>query len=295
MGRRPKGGGGGEVGEELSAPGPGSPAGAADGEAETVSPDYDPVTQLRLGGAAGPSPHPPTDARFALPQHELVTRLRFDDAAGPSPHPRTDVRFALPKGARAPSQPVTQTALRRSPPPDVPNRPRMVAAPEDLVRYGPGVPAAPPGARVEPTAARASRGAPPAPAHRRTRVRQVLGAALAVILLALSGVLFYQRFHHVPLQVTHVAIVGSGGAGCTVAVAGQISTNGASGMITYQWLFPVGPPVTRQQSVSANQHLVNVQVTVEGSGNGLALQRVWLQVLNPGRLTAWKDIVVRCR
>ena len=116
----------------------------------------------------------------------------------------------------------------------------------------------------------------------------------AVILLAASGVLFYVRFHHPPLQVTRVAIVRSGRAGCTVTVAGQISTNGAAGMITYQWLFPVGSPLTRHQSVSAGQHSVNVQVTVEGSGNGTASQRVWLQVLHPDRRIASKDILVRC-
>jgi hypothetical protein len=125
-------------------------------------------------------------------------------------------------------------------------------------------------------------------------VRPVLGAALAVILLAASGVVFYLRFHHPPLQVTRVAIVRSGHAACTVAVAGRISTNGTAGMITYQWLFPVGPSLTRQQSVSAGQHSVNAQVKVEGSGNGMALQRVWLQVLQPGRRAASKDILIRC-
>lgn len=288
--------------EEPSARGPGSSAGAADGEAETVSPDYEPVTQLRLGDAAGASLQSATDARFALPQHELVTRLRFDDVAGPSSQPATDARFALPKGAaalsqpaRAPSQPETQTALRRSPSPDVPNRPRMVPAPEDLVRYGPGVPAAPPGARLGPTAAQASRGAYPAPAHRRILVRQVFGAALAVILLAAGGVVLYLRFHHPPLQVTRVAIVRSGQAGCRVAVAGQINTTGTAGTITYQWLFPTGSPLTRYQPVSAGQHSVNVQVTVEGSGKGMASQRVLLQVLQPGRRSASKDIVVHCQ
>jgi len=254
----------GEVGEELSAPGAGSPAGAADGEAGTVSPE--PVTRLRLRGAAAPQ----SDSTI-------------------------DARFALPKRARASVQPETQTVLPRVPPANVPVRPRTVAAPEDLVRYGPGVPAAPSGARVQLTAERAFRGGPPSSGHRRARVGLVLGSALAVILLAASGVLFYVRFHHPPLQVTRVAIVHSGrAAGCTVAVAGQISTNGTAGMITYQWLFPVGPPLTRHQSVRADQRSVNVQVTVEGSGNGVASQRVWLQVLHPGRRIASKDILVTC-
>lgn len=292
MGRGLKGGG--NVGEEPSARGPGSPGGAADSEAETVGPDYEPVTRLRLGDAAGPPSQPGTDARFALPQQELVTRLRFGDAAGPSAQPRTDARFALPIGARAPSQPETHTALPRVPAPVLPDRPRVLAAPEDLVRYGPGVPAAPPGARAEPVAARAWQSGPTAPAHRRARVRQILGAALAVILLAACGIVFYLRFHHPALQVTRAAIVRSGHAGCAVAVAGRISTNGASGMITYQWLFPAGTSLTRRQLVSAGQRSVNVQVTVEGNGHGLASQRVLLQVLYPGWRTASRRILVSC-
>lgn len=254
------------MGEELSAPGPGSLAGATNGEAETVGSGDEPVTRLRVGAAAGPQSQPSTDARFALP-----------------------------KGARASAHPVTQTALPRLPPPDVPVRGRIAAAPEDLVRYGPGVHAAPPGARVEPRASQAWRGGTLAPAPRRARVRQVLGTALAVVLLAASGVLFYLRFHHAPLQVTRVAIVHAGGAGCTVALAGQIATNGASGTMTYRWLFPVGAPLALHQSVSAGQHAVNVRVTVEGSGHGVALQKVWLQVLRPGRRATSKDVVVRCQ
>lgn len=251
------------MGEELPASGPGSPAGPADGDAGTVGRDHEPVTL-------------------------------FGYAAGPLPHPPTETGLTPPNGGMASVQPVTQTALPRLPPADPAVRPRLVAAPEDLVRYGPGVPAAPPAARAEPTAARAWHGEPPAPARRHARVRQVLGAALAVILLAASGVLFYLRFHHSPFQVTRVAIVAAGRAGCAVAVAGQISTNGASGTATYQWLFPIGPPVTLHQPVSAGQRAVNVKVTVEGSGNGVALQTVRLQVLHPGRRAVSKNVLVRC-
>jgi hypothetical protein len=165
--------------------------------------------------------------------------------------------------------------------------------PENLVRCGPGVPAAPPGARAGLTAERTWR-AGPAPPARRARVRQALGFALTVILLAASGVLFYLRFHHPPLQVTRVAIVRSERAGCTVGVAGQIGTDGAAGKIVYQWLFPVGSPLTMHQPVSAGQRTVNVQVTIEGSGYGMASQRVWLRVLEPGRRAASKDVLVSC-
>src|SRR5262249_8281268 len=156
----------------------------------------------------------------------------------------------------------------------------------NMVRYGPGVPAAPPAARAELKAERAWRGSPTAPRSRGARLRRILGYALTVILLAASGVLFYLRFHHAPLDVTRVAIMGSGGAACRVTVSGQISTNGGPGTLTYQWLFPVGPPVTLHQSVSAGQTTVHVQVMVDGSGHGTAPQRIRLRVLHPERRAA---------
>ena len=216
-------------------------------------------------------------------------------AAGSPSHPPTDPRFALPKGARASAPPVTQTALPRSPPSDLPVRSRPVAAPEDLVRYGPGIPAAPSGARVEPAAARAWRGGPPEPAHRRTWVGLVLGSALTVILLAASGVLFYVRFHHPPLQVTRVAIVHSGRAGCTVAVGPPDQHQRGFWDAHLSMAVPRRVATDAALLVSAGQHSVNVQVTVEGSGNGTALQRVWLRVLHPDRRIASKDILVRCQ
>jgi len=115
-----------------------------------------------------------------------------------------------------------------------------------------------------------------------------------VILLAASGVLFYLRFHHAPLDVTRAAIVRSGGAACKVTVSGQISTNGGAGTVTYQWLFPVGPPQTLQQSVSAGQSAVDVKLSVDGSGHGMASQRISLQVLRPDRRIASKYIVLSC-
>jgi hypothetical protein len=253
------------VGEGLSAPGPESPAGAAGDEAGAVIPRREPVIEPMLGNAAELPSHPPTE-----------------------------VGLTLPNRAMAPVQPVTESALPRARPAGAPVQPLIVPAPENLVRYGPGVPAATPGARVELTAERAWRDGPPAPARRRPRLRQVLGSVLTVILLAVSGVLFYLRFHNPPLHVTGAAIVRSGRAGCRVTVTGQISTNGGPGAVTYQWLFPIGPPLTLHQSVSAGQRAVNVQVTVDGSGHGKASQLVWLQVLRPDRRTASKSVLVSC-
>jgi hypothetical protein len=113
-------------------------------------------------------------------------------------------------------------------------------------------------------------------------------------LLAASGVLLYLRFHHVPLQVTGAEIVGSGSTACRLTVNGQITTNGGQGTVTYRWLFPTGRSSTLHQSVSAGQSTVDVRATVIGNGHGMAPQRVWLQVLDPGQRTASEYILIRC-
>jgi hypothetical protein len=192
-----------------------------------------------------------------------------------------------------PSHPPAEVA---SEPAGAPVEQAVAAAPADLVRYGPGVPAGQAAASAGLTAEQIWRGdtGTPGPRRRRRRLGQVLGWALTVILLAASGVLLYQRFHHVPLQVTNVAITGSGSTACNVRVTGQLTTNGGQGTVTYQWLFSTGPPSTEQQSVSAGQSTVHVQVTVEGYGHGMAPQRVWLRVLQPDQGTVSKYVLIRC-
>jgi hypothetical protein len=215
------------------------------------------------------------DPWTVVPEHEPVTRQRLGDAAGLPPHPPIEAE-AQPAGA--------------------PAEPLVTAAPGDLViRYGPGVPAGPMAASSGLTAEHIWRGAGrPGPRRRHARLGQILGWALTVILLAASGVLLYLRFHDAPLQDTGIAIVGSEGPGCRVTVTGQITTNGGQGTLTYEWLFPTGPPSTLHQSVSAGQSTVDVQAMVIGSGHGMAPQRVWLRVLQPVRRTASKSILIRC-
>ena len=136
-------------------------------------------------------------------------------------------------------------------------------------------------------------GGTPGPRRRRSRLGQILGWALTVILLAASGVLFYLRFHHVPLQDTGVAIVGRGVPRAGLPLPAR-SRPTAAGNLTYQWLFPTGPPSTLHQSVSAGQSTVDVQARVIGGGYGTAPQRVWLRVLQPVRRTASEYILIRC-
>jgi hypothetical protein len=234
------------------------------------------------------------EAGRVVPGREPVTRPRPGDVAGLPSNLPTGVMWPQSNDAVASGQPVTKSAPPRSRPTDMSVQSPIAAVPGDMVRYGPGVPAAPPAAGAALKTERAWRRGPTAPRNRGARLRRILGYALTVILLAASGVLFYLRFHHAPLDVTRVAIVRSGDAACRVTVRGQISTNGGPGMVTYQWLFPVGPPVTLHQSVSAGQTTVDVQVMVDGSGHGTAPQRIWLRVLRPERRAASEYVLVSC-
>jgi hypothetical protein len=168
--------------------------------------------------------------------------------------------------------------------------------PQDLVRYGPGVP--PSEASPGLTAEHVWRtGRPDKPHRRPPRLRRLLGSALTVALLAASGVVLYLRFHHAPFHVTAAKITQQTPNDCGVDVTGRIDTNGAAGTVSYQWVFRPDPhpPKPLSQSVVAGQHALFVTVAVEGSGHGSASQNVTLQVLGPDRAADSTTVKVSCR
>jgi len=174
------------------------------------------------------------------------------------------------------------------------------AAPGGLTRYGPGVPATP--AASAPHAAeriwrsghadQSSR----RPSRRPGRWRSRAGTALTVILLAASAVVLFMRFHHAPFHVTGVAIAPPTRNGCGVDVTAEVSTNGAAGTVSYQWLFrPEGQaPQPLSKPVAAGQNAVYVTVAVQGSGHGTASRTVTLQVLGPDVRSASIPVTLRC-
>lgn len=203
-------------------------------------------------------------------------------------------------------------------------------APTDVVRRGPGVPAAPPGGQTEQTPEHAWRvgrapeivrygPGPPAtrPAgqaeltaghiwrtsgreklsRRRARLGRLSGWALTAILLATSCVVLYLRLHHAPFRVTGVVITQQTHNGCGMDVTGRITTNGSAGTVSYQWLLRPGrqPPQPLSQSVAAGQDAGYVTMAVEGQGRGSAAQTVTLQVLGPDPGAASAAVVIRCR
>ena len=248
----------------LSEPGSAPPAPAAGSEAtRTLADGQPPIDDL-----AEPTAHAPTEA---VP-------------------PRTPTEVVRP----GPGVPVTLTADQAG---LTPQHAGHDGLPPEIVRYGPGVPAVPPAGRAGLTAEHVWRNTRPAgPSRPLARLARISGWALTVILLAASGVLLYLRFHHVPLQVSRVAITQQTANGCSVDVTGRITTNGSAGTVSYQWLVRPGlqPPQPLSQSVVAGQHAAYVTVAVEGQGRGSASQTVILQVLSPDPGAASAAVAVRC-
>ena len=167
----------------------------------------------------------------------------------------------------------------------------------EILRYGPGVPPTLPAGQPELTAERVWQpgGLGKSP-RRRPRLSRLAGWALTACLLVASGVLLYQRIHHAPFHVTGVAITQQAHNGCGVNVTGRITTNGAAGTVSYQWLVQPSqqPPQPLSQSVLAGQQTVYVTIAVEGAGQGSTAQTVTLQVLGPDTRAAAAPVTVSC-
>jgi hypothetical protein len=175
--------------------------------------------------------------------------------------------------------------------------------PQEIVRYGPGIPAAalvsqagP--AQAVPTAEQVWRAGLPGggPRRQESLFLRVAGAALTAILLIASVVVIYLRLHHAPFAVTGVAITQQVKTGCTVDVTGRLGTTGGAGTVSYEWTFQpqVETPQVLSQSVAAGQTSVYVAAAVEGQGHGTITQTATLRVLGPGQGSASAHIVISC-
>jgi hypothetical protein len=221
---------------------------------------------------------PPDDARPYAPAEDARAYLPTEDA-----HPY------LPRHAGS-GEPAAAG------PPGTPAQASSAYPASGLTRYGPGVPVTPPAGAAQ-TAERVWRtGRLDKPSRRPRRGRGLAGTALTVLLLAASAVVLYLRFHHAPFHVTQVEITQQTRSGCGVNVTGQISTNGAAGTVSYQWLFRPGQqaPQPLSQSVAAGQNAVYVTVAVRGSSHGRASRAVTLQILGPDHRTTSTSVVLHC-
>lgn len=165
-----------------------------------------------------------------------------------------------------------------------------------VIRHGPGVPAGAAAVQAAPTAEQVWRAGPPAAAPRWRRAWLVASSVLSIALLVASGVVIFLRLHHGPFGVTGVSITGQVRNGCTVDVTGRISTTGAAGTVSYQWIFSSqqAAPQPASQSAAAGQPAVYVTAAIQGRGHGRVTQQVTLQVLGPGHGTASIPVTVSC-
>lgn len=254
-----------------SEPGSMLPAGAGDEKPTRTFAGPDSVAEPQPAGSVRPAPQPPT--KGAPPY------LQTKDALS---HPPTEGVPFLAQTDGAPAWPPTQA--------------QPEGRPQELVRYGPGVPAARSGEQAGLPAEWVWRTGQPPSRMRSRRWRRLAGSALTVVLLAASGVVLYLRFHHPPFQVTGAVISQQTRTRCAVNVTGLITTNGSAGMVSYQWLVLPGqqPPRPLNQSVPAGQQAVSTTVAVEGSGHGSASRTVMLQVLGPDPRSVSATVVIRC-
>ena len=285
-----------QMGEGSSGPDPALPSDADDGEATRPSWGRYPVIRPGPADPANPSLGPATDVSPGQPPTYIPPNPQPPTYVPPNPQPPT---YVPPR-----TQPPTDVPPRTQPPTDVPPRtqpptyvPPRTQPPSNVVRYGPGVPASVPASQAGPEAERVwLTGRLPEPSRRPLRLRRLFGSALTVILLAASGVVLYLRFHHAPFRVTGVEISQQTKNGCVDDVTGRITTNGAAGTVSYQWVFRPGrhAPQPLSQSVVGGQHALYVTAAVEGQGRGSASQTATLQVLGPDRGTASAAVIVRC-
>jgi hypothetical protein len=167
------------------------------------------------------------------------------------------------------------------------------AGAQQVVRHGPGVPAVTAGGQSTLTAEQVwQAGVPP----RGRRARLIAGSALSIALLIASVVVIFLRLHHGPFGVTGVAITAQARNGCTVDVTGRISTTGAAGTVSYQWIFQRQQAAAQplSQSAAAGQSAVYVTAAIQGQGHGSVTQTVTLRVLAPARGTASVPVTVSC-
>lgn len=248
------------MGEGSSGTDPTLPPGAAGGDSTRTFPGFQPTIR----------DDPAAEGTAPLPTIE-------------GPHePATIMMARQPGAAVVPDDTVVDLPGSGPPPPPAGSSPPGAL---DVVRYGPGVPAAAASQAGAESVWRTGRPASPPPRQARLRrARRLLGTALTVILLAAAGVVLWLRFfHHPAFHVTGVHITQQTKIACVVDVTGRITTNGAAGTISYQWVYrpQTQAPQPLNQSVTAGQHDAYVTVAIEGQGHGSATQTVTLQVLGP--------------
>ncbi|WP_175409563.1 hypothetical protein [Streptomyces sp. TRM64462] len=166
--------------------------------------------------------------------------------------------------------------------------------PLTVLRFGPGVPPAPPPpVPILPTPGPGARR--PSPARR--------FALPALVFLCVLAFLAWQRYgptvavREVTVHTDGVELTGTSGDACggTAAVVGLVRTDGRPGTLTYRWLRSDGSasPVLTER-VRGGQKEARLQLLWTFSGEGAYTARADLEVLTPSRHGAGTSFAYRC-
>ncbi|GIJ81190.1 hypothetical protein SAMN05443287_10418 [Micromonospora phaseoli] len=166
------------------------------------------------------------------------------------------------------------------------------AGPGGELRFGPGVPVAPPPAPAWPT---------PAPPPRRRsawrRLVSLLSTLLTLALLAAVGLWIWQRLS--PLEVVEVnaAVPRPAGERCDVSidVVATVRTNGRAGVIEYQWLRSGSAPgALLTERVGWGQRTVELTLRWSFSGVGSTTETATVNIVAPSPVQAATEVSYAC-
>ncbi|MFC4586200.1 protein kinase family protein [Sphaerisporangium corydalis] len=156
------------------------------------------------------------------------------------------------------------------------------------LRFGPGVPVDTTAAQIWRAGREQQQITVPAserlgrmPARRRRRGGVLWSAVVLALIVAAGLFLWFQR--GAPLSVTAVDVKVPKAKGCdiTVNVVGVITTNGAAGQVTYEWLPSGERPVKHTEPVSSGESAHQVSLKWEIGGQGTRKLTARLRVLSP--------------
>ncbi|WBB50834.1 hypothetical protein O3597_10375 [Verrucosispora sp. WMMA2044] len=164
-------------------------------------------------------------------------------------------------------------------------------APGGELRFGPGVPVAPPAAPAWPA---------PAPPRRPSpwrRLTTVLSALLSLALLTAVGLWIWQRLS--PLEIADVtaSVPRPAGARCdvTVDVVATVRTNGSAGVIEYQWLRTGSAPgALLTERVGRGQRSVTLTLRWSFTGVGSTTETATVNIVSPAPAQAATEVSYAC-
>ncbi|AEV84056.1 hypothetical protein ACWT_3033 [Actinoplanes sp. SE50] len=161
----------------------------------------------------------------------------------------------------------------------------------EQLRFGPGVPVAPPTAPAWPGPARR-------PRPRWRRLVSVLSSLLTLVLLGVVGLYLWQRLSPLVVEGVTVAVPQPAGDRCdvTVPVVATVRTNGRGGTIRYQWFrSDAASGAMLTERVGRGQRTVTLTLKWAFSGVGTAAETATVNIVEPTPVQAGTRVAYHCR